>query len=55
MTFQIHVSEIEGHLLTGWQPDQIDTLAIVGIVIGPIWGNYDALTVSERTTTTWVT
>lgn len=55
VTFQVHVSEVEGQRLTHWHPDQIDALAIVGIVVGPVGGYDDALTVSEGTTTAGVT
>ena len=55
VTLQVHVSEVEGHPLTNWQPYQIDTLAVMGIVVWPVGGNDDALTVGEGTTTSGVT
>lgn len=55
VTLQTHVSEVEQHTLSCWQPDQIDTLAIVGIVVGPVGGGESTLAVSKGTTTTRVT
>lgn len=55
VTLQIHVSEVEGHPLSRWYPDQIETLAVVGIVVGPIGGDDNTLAVREGTTTTRVT
>lgn len=49
------MSEVEGHLLADGNPDQVDTLPIVGIVVGPVGGDDDALAVSKGTTTTRVT
>lgn len=55
VTLQAHVSEIQRHLLTHRQSDQVDTLAVVGVVIRPVWRDDDPLTLSEGTTTTRVT
>lgn len=55
MTLDIQVSEVEGHFLSCWQPDQIDTLAIVGVTVRPVRRNDNSLTFSEGTTTTRVT
>lgn len=55
MVLQAHVSEVQRYLLSHWQPDQIDTLSVVGIIIGPVGGDDDAVTVSECTTTPRVT
>lgn len=55
MVLQAHVSEVQRYLLTHWQPDQIDTLSVVGIIIGPVGGDDYAVTVSECTTTPRVT
>lgn len=55
VTLDVDVSEVEGHLLTDRQLDQIDALPVVGVVVGPVGGDEDGLTVSEGTPTTRVT
>lgn len=55
MVLQAHVSEVQRYRLSHWQPDQIDTLSVVGVIIGPVGGDDDAVTVSECTTTPRVT
>lgn len=49
------MSEVQRYRLSHWQPDQIDTLSVVGIIIGPVGGDDDAVTVSECTATPRVT
>lgn len=55
MVLQAHVSEVQRYFLSHWQPDQIDTLSVVGIIIGPVGGDDYAISVSECTTTPRVT
>lgn len=55
MTLQVHVCEVQGHLLSSRQADHINTLSVVGVVVGPVGGDDDSLTVSEGTTTPRVT
>lgn len=55
MVLQAQVSEVERDLLSRWDLDQIDTLAVVGVIVGPVGGDDDAVTVSECATTSRVT
>lgn len=55
MILQAHMSEVQSHLFTHWQTNHVDTLAVVGIIIGPVWGNDDTFTVSKGATTTRIT
>lgn len=55
MTLQAHVSEVQHHRLSHRQPDQVDTLAVVGVVIRPVGRDDDAFTVSEGSTATGIT
>jgi len=51
VSLQAHVSEVQGHSFTGRQTDQIDALAVVGVVVGPVGGDDDALALSEGSST----
>lgn len=55
MTLQAHVSEVQHHRLSHRQPDQVDTLAVVGVVIRPVGRDDDAFTVSKGSTATGIT
>lgn len=46
--------KVEGHLLTSRQPDQINTLFVMCIVIRPIGGDDNALTFCVCASTSWV-
>lgn len=48
------MGEGERDLLPSWQLDHIDTLAVVGIIIGPVGGDDYAVSVGEGTTTSRV-
>lgn len=48
------MGEIERDLLASWQLDHIDTLAVVGVVVGPVGGDDYAVSVGEGTATSRV-
>lgn len=55
MILQAHVSEVQRHCLSYRQPDQVDTLAVVTVVIGPVWRDDDAFAVSKGSTAAGIT
>lgn len=55
MVLQAQVSKVERDLLSRWDLDQVDTLAVVSVIIGPVGGDDDAVTVSECAATSRVT
>lgn len=54
VALQAEMGEGERDLLPSWQLDHIDTLAVVGIIIGPVGGDDYAVSVGEGTTTSRV-
>lgn len=55
MVLQAQMGEVERDLLPSWQPDHIDTLAVVGVIVGPVGGDDYAVSVGEGTATSRVT
>lgn len=54
MVLQAQVGEVEKNLLPSWQLDHVDTLAVVGVIVGPVGGDDDAVGVGEGATTSWL-
>lgn len=52
--FQFHVCEVKGNPLTSRQPDQINALFVMCIVIRPVRGNDNALAFCVCASTSWV-
>lgn len=55
VSLQAHVSEVQHNCLSCRQPDQVDTLAVVGVIIGPVWRDDNAFAVSKGSTAAGIT
>lgn len=54
VVLQAQVGEVEENLLPSGQLDHVDTLAVVGVTVGPVGGDHDAVSVGEGATTSWL-